>query len=688
MHTAADTAVIVAGTRAQVDRIAGIDPLSARALVLEPGTGFGEALERAAALAGEGDLALVCAGTRVGPGWLERLAAAARSDSTVVTATPLHHAPGRFGVPLDATAGTDAEARAVADGALRIYPRVEEAGAHCTYVRRELLDLVEPVGGGGAAEVIAEISRAALARGMLHVVADDVFVGVEDAARELCVTGDGEEPSTLRRAIARARASLQPISVTIDARALTQGVGGTQRYIAELILALAASGSVALRVVAAPDLPAALASAFAAAGAELLPYEQATAGVPLTDIVHRPQQVFSEDDLALLAMLGERIVVGQQDLISYRNPAYHESYETWRTYQRVTRIALGLADRVVFFSEHARADAVGEDLVSALRADVCGIGVDASAPAGEVAMRPAALIAERPMIVCVGADYAHKNRPFAIELLRALVEREEWDGSLVLAGAHVHYGASREEERRLLTADDALAARVIDLGPVSEGEKQWLYEHARAVVYPSLYEGFGLIPYEAAAAGAPCLYAAQASLGELADEAAATLVPWSPERSAAAVAPLLHDGPEREAHRALLLAGAARASWPESIERLVQTYTRALAQPFRTATRRARQELERETLVATLARNAEANNRAYNDLRDSIAVGLPLVGEGGMLTHAEQRGLMRVASRRALRPFAIAPFGILGRLGGRGSRGASTGAGEPPEEPERASRDA
>jgi glycosyltransferase involved in cell wall biosynthesis len=688
-HTPAGTALIIAAAQAQVDELGGGEAAPGRVLTLAAGTGFDEVLRRAAAIAGEGDLALVSAGTLLGPGWLARLAAAAHSDGTVVTATPLHPAPGWFGVTVDVPARAEAQARAVADDALRAYPRVEAAGAHCVYIRRQLLDLVDPPPGGNAAATVAALSRAALARGMLHVAADDVFVGLGGAARDMCPLGEHERGATLRRSVAWARISLrQRLAVTIDARALGAGVGGTQRYAFELILALAASDRLSLRAVTPPDLPESVAVAFSGAGVEVVPYEQAVAGPPPSDVVHRPQQVFSEHDLALLGMLGERIVVGQQDLIAYRDPAYHESEDAWRTHRRVTRIALGLADRVVFFSEHARTDAVGEDLVSPSRADVCGIGTGLSMRDSEPPSRPPALEGAETMIACVGADYAHKNRPFAIELLRALVEREGWDGSLVLAGGHVPYGSSREEERRLLGADRTLAERVVDLGPISEGEKAWLYANARALVYPTLYEGFGLIPFEAAAAGTPCLYAAQASLAELAGEAAATLVPWSAERSAAAAAPLLRDGPERAAHLALLSTGAARASWPDTVERLIQTYTQAVAQPFRTAARRARQELERETLLATFARNAEANNRAYNELRDSVAFGLPLIEEGGMLTRDEQRGLMRAASRRALRPLAIAPFGLLGRLGRGGSRSPGRGADDAAAGPAGASRDA
>ena len=45
-------------------------------------------------------------------------------------------------------------------------------------------------------------------------------------------------------------------------------------------------------------------------------------------------------ETTLLRVLGERLVVTQQDLIAYRNPSYHSSPHVWEQYRRVTRHAL------------------------------------------------------------------------------------------------------------------------------------------------------------------------------------------------------------------------------------------------------------------------------------------------------------------------------------------------------------
>ncbi len=116
----------------------------------------------------------------------------------------------------------------------------------------------------------------------------------------------------------------------------------------------------------------------------------------ISDIAHRPFQVVTPLDVALLRRLGRAVVVTQQDLIAYHNPAYFEDYAAWHGYRELAREALGSADRVAFFSKHAAGEAVGEDLVEPSRARVVYIGVNhrVLAPSVETS-RPAALADER-----------------------------------------------------------------------------------------------------------------------------------------------------------------------------------------------------------------------------------------------------------------------------------------------------
>jgi hypothetical protein len=292
------------------------------------------------------------------------------------------------------------------------------------------------------------------------------------------------------------------------------------------------------------------------------------------------------------------------------------------------------------------------------------LGAENLEPVSEAVDRPHG-VPDGSFLLCLGADYAHKNRPFAIELLAALHELG-WQGSLVFAGTHVAHGSSDVAERRLVRTHSELEPVIVDLGPIGEPQRRWLFANARALLYPTLYEGFGLIPLEAAQAGLPCLFAAQASLVEVAGEAA-TLVPWDAGASAAAVVLLLRDGSARERHLEQLRS-LAIPPWRTIAERLLSVYRQAMAAPPSGAAPHVWQELDRERFIVSLDEDikklkaiAQDYQVAYNSLEARVSTGLPLIDEGGLLTREQQRGLMRLASRRLGR-IILRPLAWIGRL--------------------------
>src|SRR5205823_2024748 len=129
-------------------------------------------------------------------------------------------------------------------------------------------------------------------------------------------------------------------------------------------------------------------------------------------------------------------------------------------------------------------------------------------------------------LLCIGTDFLHKNIPFAMQLLAVLRRDHGWRGGLVVAGPSVRDGSSSAEAAHYLEAEPGLEGVVERIGTVDEAEKAWLMANATALVYASSYEGFGLVPFEAARAGTPCIWAPQSSLGELLPEDLAALVPW------------------------------------------------------------------------------------------------------------------------------------------------------------------
>jgi glycosyltransferase involved in cell wall biosynthesis len=619
-------------------------------------------LETVAGTSARADLVLLAAAGELPTGWLERLRRAAAGDDELAGATALvgdgdGQTGGHRNVPASDLPGA-ALARV-------LVPRL-----HCSLLRRPALDLTGPLDPSltHPAALLEGFAASALEHGLSFALAADVVVEPrpggpgtlppDQAARtagahpwlQAALAAEADDAGPLRAALVRSWAARHGLSVTIDARTLGHVVGGTPTYVEGLVMALARRGEVAVRAVL-HDAPESVMTAFAEAGVETITYHEGAAGAPRTGVIHRPQQIFTTADLRLAWLLGERLVISQMDLISYRTPSYHSTVEQWQAYRRTTRLALSSADRVIFFSQHGRRSAIDECLVAADRASVAGIGV-APAPPGLPRERPARLPDRRGLLLMLGSDYTHKNRPFAMRLADELRRRHGWEGMLVLAGPHVEYGSSREAEQAILRERPDLAVHLVDLGPVSEAEKQWLLDNADAHVCASNYEGFGLAPLEAAAAGRPCIFAPCTSLGEVIGSAAATIVPWDPAASADAAMPLLEPGQARDRHVSLLAAALERYRWDDVARELCGIYADAVASPY--AAPRSWDELKREDLIVSL-------DAARSDIQNRTAYGMALVdSRDPLLSRAQQRGLMRVAARRWLRAPLLAPFGLLG----------------------------
>ncbi len=117
---------------------------------------------------------------------------------------------------------------------------------------------------------------------------------------------------------------------------------------------------------------------------------------------------------------------------------------------------------------------------------------------------------------------------------------------------------------------------VIFAGYVEESVLADLYRGATVVVYPSLYEGFGLPVLEAMASGAAVITSNRSGTAEVAGGAALLVDPESAEEIAAAISRALTDQALRRDLGALGVSRSQRYRWELTAQRTVGVYRQVL----------------------------------------------------------------------------------------------------------------
>jgi len=247
---------------------------------------------------------------------------------------------------------------------------------------------------------------------------------------------------------------------------------------------------------------------------------------------------FSERDLRVLNANVPRSIRNAAHVITDSQAARRQIIETYGVADdRITAIAIGPG---------AGAQPISEE---AAREGIATLG----------------LARERPYLLAVGNLQPRKNLVRLIEAFR-IVSGRGHDVDLVIVGPR-HY---RAEDA--VAAASSVSDRVHFTGYVTERKLAACYRCAIALVFPSLYEGFGLPALEAMAHGTPIACSNAGSLPEVCGDAALLFDPLSADSIAGSIQQLLDDSDLR---RRLSASGTERArsfSWTRTAAETLDVY--------------------------------------------------------------------------------------------------------------------
>lgn len=232
------------------------------------------------------------------------------------------------------------------------------------------------------------------------------------------------------------------------------------------------------------------------------------------------------------------------------------------------------ASHIIAISEYARQDAVRLLGIPEDRITVIPLGVDSHRfQPGKGAGR---FGSEPPYFLFVGGRAPSKNLDRVMEAF-SNAAAETGDTYLYIAGPQ------NSDDRAWLTETTTRLGthrRVRHLGFVDGNDLPSLYANARAFVFPSLEEGFGLPILEAMACGAPVITSNRSVMPEVAGSAAVLIDPTDSSELARALRELHLDAALRADLTRRGLARAQGFSWSRVARQTIAVYDWVLARQF------------------------------------------------------------------------------------------------------------
>ncbi|WP_168185597.1 MULTISPECIES: glycosyltransferase family 4 protein [Acidiferrobacter] len=276
---------------------------------------------------------------------------------------------------------------------------------------------------------------------------------------------------------------------------------------------------------------------------------------------HRPNVVFAPG--FLIPPLAVPTVITVHDLSHIRFPETHPA-ERLRLFLKHLGKSIARAAAVLTISQFSADEIVREFPDVRDRLHIIAPGVrDIFTPNGDPheSVSPLSLPNDsRPFFLFLATLEPRKNLGRLLAAYAQLPARMRAEYRLVIAG---QIGWKMDDLAGTLQ-QMVRAGEVQLLGHVRDQDLPGLYRRASALVYPSLYEGFGLPPLEAMACGCVTVVATTSAIPEACGDAGLYVDPWDTEGLAAAMIQIVEDTALRATLRERGFQRARLFRWEEA----------------------------------------------------------------------------------------------------------------------------
>lgn len=274
-----------------------------------------------------------------------------------------------------------------------------------------------------------------------------------------------------------------------------------------------------------------------------------------------------------IGLSGPQVVCTIYDIIPARNPETYQADWTPQTrieYESRLTAITGFADRLVFISDAAAHDFADWAPAAREKSTSISLGIE------HARFRPSAALRHPPgssFVLIVGGADPRKNVERSIEAFASICrERGEGGGELSLKIVGAYDRDARAALERVLEKQDMASKRVEFLGHVADATLARLYREAAVLLFPSLYEGFGLPVVEALASGTPVVVSDRAELREAAGPHGVFCDPLDVSDIAQKLENVLNRPWQADAARGAAIEWAGRFTWQAASDAYVSVF--------------------------------------------------------------------------------------------------------------------